>query len=202
MFETGFWTIGRWRGVPIRLHWTIPLAALVFSRFTFAPGFWLAFVLLVLVHEMGHAWLAHRRHLAVFDIQVHGLGGVCRPAPGSLYDNAIVAWGGVLAQLLILGLPAFLIQLFVPIRSVFLAEMIWAFTTTNLWLAAINLLPIPPLDGALAWKLPGLWADRRRHRKAMKAKRDRKRQAAADAEDAVSAARRLAQDALDQAKKR
>ena len=83
VFRTGLWTIGRWRGVPIRLHWSIPLGALFFGHFEFVPGFWLGFVLLVLFHELGHAYLAHRRRLGVLEVQVHGLGGVCVSSCGA-----------------------------------------------------------------------------------------------------------------------
>ncbi len=33
----------------------------------------------------------------------------------------------------------------------FAADVVQVFTQTNLWLILINLLPIPPLDGAEAW---------------------------------------------------
>jgi Zn-dependent protease len=44
----------------------------------------------------------------------------------------------------------------------FTRQLVRAFTVTNAWLIALNLLPIPPLDGAEAWKLGKLIRDRRR----------------------------------------
>jgi hypothetical protein len=83
LVKSGYLRIGRFRGAPIRLHWTVPLACVVFTRFSFVPGAWLGFVLLVLIHELGHAVL-------------------------------------------------------------------------NFELILVNLLPIPPLDGAEAWGVIGL----------------------------------------------
>ena len=35
-------------------------------------------------------------------------------------------------------------------------------------LAALNLIPIRPLDGAQAWELPRIWWKRRQHRRAQR----------------------------------
>ncbi len=176
------------------------MVALLFSRGRFAPGFWLGFVLIVLFHELGHAYLSHRRGLAVFEIQVHGLGGVCVHAPGSEFDGAFIAWGGVLAEILIL-IPAVLVDHFVPYSSPFVAELIYAFTYTNLYVIGFNLIPIAPLDGHRAWKLPGLWRARRGERNAAKQRKKQKAQRRVDAANAERDARDLARAALDAAKR-
>ena len=163
VFDTGYWRVGRIMGVPIELHWTIPVGAFVFGRFAFVPGFWLGFFLLVLIHELGHAFLVKRRGLFNDRIRVHGLGGVSIHQRGTVYDQAIIAWGGVLAQLLVLYVPARLLVAFAPLPpSPFLYDLMGAFLGTNLMVALFNLIPIPPLDGAMAWKLPRLWWTRRR----------------------------------------
>jgi stage IV sporulation protein FB len=218
VFQTGFWTLARYRGIPIRLHWSIPLGALFFGRFELVPGFWLGFVVLVLIHELGHAFLARSRRLPVYDVQVHGLGGVCVHRRGTPFDDAIVAWGGVLAQLLVLYVPAAIVVRVAPeiaTSSAFVAQLFSALLWTNLWLAGINLLPIPPLDGAKAWQLPKLWWERRRKRRAghrapppTRAAPPRNTSDAAhqsppaDTEDAAEVARRLAREALESARKR
>ncbi len=148
MFQTGFWTIARYRGVPIRLHWSLPLGALFFGRFAFVPGFWLGFVALVLVHELGHASLARARKLSVYDVQVHGLGGVCVHRRGTPFDDAIVAWGGVLAQFFVLYVPARVLLALVPVTSEFSAQLLSALLTTNLWLIGINHLSMAPRRGS------------------------------------------------------
>ena len=174
LFDTGFWRVGRVMGVPIGLHWSLPVGAVVFGHFRFVPGFWLGFFLLVLVHEIGHAFLVKRRGLRNREIRVHGLGGVSIHERGTLYDQAIIAWGGVLAQLLVLYVPTVILVNVVELPSLpFLQQLVSAFLFTNLLLAAFNLIPIAPLDGHLAWKLPRLWRTRRRGHRPRKQKTPR-----------------------------
>ena len=160
----GWWTIATVFGAPIRLHWSLPLGALVMSRFTFAPAFWLGFVLLILVHELGHALLVLRYRLGLSEIAVHGLGGWCRhDRTGTAFQASAVAWGGVLGQLVILIATQVVLLVAGPVRSEHGRELVHVFTESNLWLMAINLLPIEPLDGAKAWPLlPMLWEKLRR----------------------------------------
>ena len=157
----GWWTIGSFRGAPIRLHWTLPLGALAWSRFSFAPALWLAFAALILLHELGHALLVLKFRLGLSEIAVHGAGGYCRhERAGSRFEESIIAWGGVLAQLsLLLGVKLALLLLGPP-RMLSLAQVAYVFTEANLWLIFINLLPIGPLDGAKAWPLVGMLLER------------------------------------------
>ena len=165
MFHSGYYTIARFKGAPIRLHWSIPFGALVFGRFQIIPGFWLGFVLLVLIHEMGHAVVVRACGLRVKAIDVHGLGGQCsyEGYPSQL-RIALIAWGGVWAQLLLFTAVSIALMFFRP-QGAFAAELLYALTEANLYLAAINLLPIRPLDGADAWPLFKLLWDRFRLRR-------------------------------------
>ena len=70
-------TLFRFRGVPIRAHWSLPLVALMIGGLRFAPGAWLAWLLVVTPHEMGHAFWALRFRMDVREILLHGLGGHC-----------------------------------------------------------------------------------------------------------------------------
>jgi Zn-dependent protease len=157
MLTTGFWHAGTIRGVPIRFHWSILLGALIFSGFRFSPAFWLAFPLLVLIHELGHAWVIQRLGHRALAIDVTGFGGLCHwdPRFASRLHHALVAWGGVAAQfLLFLAATAYTLIKGGP-SFYWEAEVLHVFTTTNLFLIALNLLPFPPLDGARAWTLFG-----------------------------------------------
>jgi hypothetical protein len=157
VFERGYLTVARFRGAPVRVHWSTPVGALVFTRFAFAPGAWLGFFLLVLFHELGHAVLVRAARMQVVSVDVHGFGGVCRwygvPSPRW---RAGIAWGGVLAQGIILLVTAIAVFVLPPTGSVFLAQLLETFIWTNAFLIALNLLPIPPLDGAEAWPLIGM----------------------------------------------
>jgi stage IV sporulation protein FB len=159
----GYLTLGRWRGAPVRLHWTLPVGAFVFGQGRIVPGFWLGFFLLVFIHELGHAFLVRRLRHQVVSIDVHALGGVCRwSGDPTAIDVARIAWGGVLAQAIAYAVARAALALAGPPETIFAAQLVAAFTTTNLWLIAINLIPVPPLDGAEAWKLIGM---RRRQRR-------------------------------------
>ncbi len=109
----GYLRVARFRGSPVRVHWTTPVGALVFCGtvlgFGFAPAAWGAFVVLLLVHELGHAVVVRRCGLPVRSVDIHGLGGICRYEghPGEV-DRAKIAWGGVVAQALLLVATALL----------------------------------------------------------------------------------------------
>lgn len=150
--QNGYLKIAALRGAPIRLHWTTPLGALLFSGFRYAPGAWAGFVAIVLAHEIGHALLALRHRVRVLGIDVHALGGQCRLADGATRrERIVIAWGGVLAQALVLVLAVLVLR---PAASTpFTMELAETLVGTNLWLIALNLVPVAPLDGALAWQL-------------------------------------------------
>lgn len=155
-WSNGYLTLGRLAGVPVRVHWTLPLGAIFFSRFTWSPGFWLGFFLLILAHELGHAALVKLCKAHVVEVTVHGIGGECRYHGGvSETQGSIIAWGGVLAQATLL-VAALIVRATVGYPSAFVAQLLSVWIDSNLTLMAINLLPIAPLDGATAWKLPGL----------------------------------------------
>jgi Zn-dependent protease len=151
-FRGGYLRIGRFAGTPVRVHWTTPFGLWAFGGFSYAPGAWVALAALFVVHELGHASLVRRARLHVDAIEVHGFGGECRwSGNASPETRARIAWGGVLAQVVVLVVAA-LATPFVgsgPLR----AEILETLTATNLLIIALNLLPIAPLDGADAWKI-------------------------------------------------
>jgi Zn-dependent protease len=154
VLENGYLTLGRFHGARVRVHWSTLLGMLVLTRFHIAPGAWLGFLVVVLVHELGHATLAHRLGMEVVALDVHGLGGQCTYAglPTSK-QQATIAWGGVLAQSALLVASLVVVSILGWPRGGQLGELCYALTWTNAGVIALNLLPIPPLDGADAWTL-------------------------------------------------
>lgn len=146
-------TLFRYRGVPIRAHWSLPVVALLVGGARFAPGAWIAWLVVVTLHEMGHAFWALRYRMDVREILLHGLGGHCAyagsPTPR---QRAVVAWGGVMAQGIVFAI-ALPVSRVVPAQSDFVADLYAVLVGSNLYVALLNLVPIPPLDGAEAWKL-------------------------------------------------
>lgn len=161
MFRRGHVTVPRLFGVPVHLHWSLIPGAFLFGRFAWAPGAWLAFALVILAHELGHAVLVRRLGARPTGIELHALGGECGwRGEVSPLGRSVIAWGGVLAQLL---LAACALPLSGVVTSPLGAGLVSALLGPNLWLVAINLIPVRPLDGAEAWLLvPRLLLRRRR----------------------------------------
>jgi len=164
MFERGYITAARYRGAPIKLHWSLIVGLLWVSGLSFLPGAWAGYVLVVLLHEMGHAFVARRYGLAVKEIMLHGLGGHCAyvgyPTP---WQRAVIASGGVSVQALLLAIFVPLYLLLPPggaNQTAFFSVMVF----TNLFLILFNLIPIAPLDGHEIAKLPGLYRKQRREK--------------------------------------
>lgn len=148
-----WWSLGKIGGVPVRIHAAALLGAIFFSGFRFAPGAWLGFLLVILAHELGHAALVKAAKQHVMRVDVHAFGGECHwVGDATPLQRAVIAWGGVLGQLAV-GIVAAAVWIIVGHVGSFWADLLGALTTGSLWIAALNLVPIPPFDGAEAWKL-------------------------------------------------
>ena len=171
--------LGRLWGIPIGLHWSW---FLIFGLVTWSlavgyfpveypelpsPAYWLLGALTsvlffgsVLLHELGHTWVALRERLKVRGITLFLFGGVAQLSdeprtPGGEFRVSI-AGPLVSAALAVLFGALWLLDQAIPYLaapSVWLARM-------NLMLALFNMIPGFPLDGgrvlrAGVWKLTG-----------------------------------------------
>ena len=156
MFDSGYLPLFSVRGVPVRAHWSTPFGAVLFSRFQFAPGYWLGFLGIVVLHELGHAMLVKRRGLEPLSADLHAFGGQCRyQGHETPLDRSVIAWGGVLAQAGVLVVALLFVFSVGWPQDAFFRDLLYASVYTNLLLIGLNLLPIPPLDGYDAWRLFG-----------------------------------------------
>jgi Zn-dependent protease len=147
-------------GIPVRVHWSVLLAVPALWYFWRAwdeavVGF-AAYLALLLAHEWGHAVQARRLGLRVHFIEVYVLhGGCAHDCAESRHEDAMVAWGGVVAQALVLmpAVSALLLGrlLFHPL-PVLMEAALGVLIPYNLLLIACNLLPIEGVDGQRAWK--------------------------------------------------
>jgi hypothetical protein len=169
----GSWTIARPYGVPIRIHWSVPVCALLAGGIHVAPGAWLAYLLLVVIHEAGHAYVVRRAGARALALDVLGFGGLCWwDGHVTPIQRACIAWGGIWAQTIVLAVTGIAVLLFGMPGHWFAEQMVKTFLVSNLWLIGLNLLPIPPLDGKEAWTLFPLL---RRRFAARRAQRERVR---------------------------
>jgi Zn-dependent protease len=158
------------RRVPILVHWSVP-AICIFLLGAGLPRIWMvaaglgAYLSILVVHELGHHFVAVRRGYHVDRIEVFPLHAFCHlERPESSRDRALIAWGGPIAQLL-LALPftAFILAFgFTSFQTVNAVLAILGYL--NPLIAIVNLTPIAPLDGSLAWKLDLLNMLRRRRK--------------------------------------
>ena len=140
--------LGRLAGIDLRLHWSLPFGVLAFTGIRFEPVSAAMMVALILVHELGHAAVVRLSGAKVVEVTLSGLGGVCHwRGEVSPLGRAAISFGGVWAQLLVFGGGLFF-------RSELDARVAWVLIESNAWLMAVNLLPIAPLDGSQAWRLP------------------------------------------------
>jgi Zn-dependent protease len=164
----GFARITRLSGAPVYVHWSVIVITAVLLANAIKNAASTLFLVssylgVLLLHEWGHALAARRRGHTVWSIELYPLHGLTRyDAPHSHYDACVVAWGGVLAQLAV-ALPLFLWAAIFGFTSVGVLNAIIAiFGYLSLVLAVFNLMPVPRLDGALAWQIvPYLWQRRR-----------------------------------------
>jgi hypothetical protein len=107
---------------------------------------------------------AGRRRLPVLNVVVHGFGGECETVDWiTPWQRAVVAWGGVLAQALLFVLVTVTLNLGLWPPGSVTSDLYSTLTATNLLVACFNLLPLGPLDGREAWRLPWLALLRARH---------------------------------------
>lgn len=117
-----------------------------------------ALLVIVIVHELGHAYYAGKFGCRVLTIDVFFGGGYCsHEAPRYRTEEYIIAWGGILFQLALfaVSLIAWLIIYYFNLLSnhSYIIDALDVLLGFNLFIMVINLIPIRGLDGYKAWRL-------------------------------------------------
>jgi Zn-dependent protease/predicted transcriptional regulator len=170
------WQIARILGIPINVHasWLIILAFVTWSLATgylpeslpglsavryWAMGLFAALLLFVsvLLHELGHSYVALRYRVPIGQITLFVFGGMAqmrREPPGPRAEFLIALAGPVVSLVLGSALLGTVLVMDVPHGFVSLGVLLGS---VNLQLALFNLIPGFPLDGGRMLRA-GLWA--------------------------------------------
>ncbi|MDQ2094775.1 site-2 protease family protein [Rhodobacteraceae bacterium 10Alg 79] len=160
MYQTGpiIWRFRGFLGVPVEIGQTLVLLVGLFGLLGLTGGadplflalFLTMLVLIIYLHELGHAWACLVQGVPVRRIVLHGGGGFCEQAKGATrhQQEFIVAMG----PLVNLGLWALasLVAEYVwrqGIGPISFGYYLMLFATLNIYLFFFNLLPVQPLDG-------------------------------------------------------
>jgi len=193
------WDLGRWRGVPVSMHWTVLLAfpwLYLWTRSLLGAAIGsVAFLALCIAHEFGHVWAARRRRIPVNAVTLSGMHGETdRGFARTQQDEVFVAWAGVGAQMLILIFALIAGQLLGyvgnPLVWLVAGPIIAVWTHWNVFLMIIALLPIGPMDGHAAWRIIAIIKSKFRKKKVgekkpAKLSAERQRELEADSERKV-----------------
>lgn len=158
----GFSKAIRVLGVPTYLHWSFPLGAVVpclFVGFRAEQSIYLCagYILLVAIHELGHAVAARACNLDVLAIEITGFGGMCyTEAPRTIKAALALCSGGLFAQLVLFVIASMALVLFGRPPTLFLNCLALTFTLINIILFIGNIVPTKPAigqvtDGYLIW---------------------------------------------------
>ena len=132
-----------------------------FLLFLVLPPIAVAVVFLsVLIHELGHAWMANRKGYQVYGVSIDILSGAAS-IDSNMHDRdsiPIVAAGPI--STLMLCVSSYFLEPFIP--GSFISYMF----NINLFLFIFNILPIYPMDGGqIVRSLANLSSDRYKYRR-------------------------------------
>jgi stage IV sporulation protein FB len=157
--RSGSLEIMRIRGVQVFVHWSVlVIAALILLRMYKEPVLWIVTVVsymgVLLLHESRHMIAAQRRRYEVLAIELYPVYGITLlESATSRIDRDVIAWGGIVAQLVVAVPLVVHFYIFGATRYAGLNAVLTVFGFYSVFIAVFNLIPMRPLDGATAWDL-------------------------------------------------
>jgi len=113
-----------------------------------------SYLSIILLHEFGHAFFVKKLGYETHTIYLGVVHGLCEyELPHNMKHQAIIAWGGVLAQLFV-AIPLIIVSQTTDISRVQGVSQIIAFLGyISAFIAVVNLAPARGFDGETAWKI-------------------------------------------------
>lgn len=148
------------RKIPVLIHWTFPIGGLFIAYFlgdvswgTVIPLI-IAYTMLILVHESGHAIAAVMSGCKVKAVLVTGTGGWCfADDPRSFSSRLVFYAGGIIAQFIVLFMSILYIVFFDGPEFKVINLFVFVFTVVNVFIIIVNVLPFEGTDGRKIWCL-------------------------------------------------
>ena len=146
-------------GAPVFLHWSVLLAmSMLLGLSINSPILALISICsyfgIIMLHEIGHAFVANRLGYGVRGIYLGFFHGKCiMDAPYRQKHRSLIAWGGVTAQFIV-AIPLIISAQALKVNEVFGLGPVVAFLGyISALVALVNLAPGRGLDGFEAWRL-------------------------------------------------
>jgi len=116
-----------------------------------------SFILLMFLHELGHAYFVRKYGHYLTEIQLFPLHGHCLFEYDPEYElETLIFAGGLIVQTFVLVFWVWVVGVFNFLKWVHLIDLIepatHIFVHVNVFLLLVNSLPIPGLDGYELWK--------------------------------------------------
>jgi len=143
----------------VYIHWSVwPIVGFILFNVIRHPLTSLlaltAYMSVLLIHEAGHLIAAERMACEVLSIRPYPIFGVTNfEMPWSKFDHCVIAWGGVLAQAVVVAPIVVAVSLFGYTRFESINAVLAILGFFSVGVALFNLLPVKPLDGAIAWAI-------------------------------------------------
>jgi Zn-dependent protease len=147
------------KSVKVYVHWSVLLiGGVILAGALENPPVAFASIIsyygVILLHESGHMIAAQRSGCTVSSIELYPIWGItCFTEPYSQRDRCIIAWAGVVAQLMVAVPLVTLVEIFGFTRFQPINAVLTIFGFLSILMVPFNLLPIRPLDGSVAWTL-------------------------------------------------
>jgi len=157
-------------GAPVYIHWSALVVIAAIFLFSLSSPIYGAIAVasylgIIVVHEIGHAIVAMKLKYGVTAIKIGAVHGLCEyEEPYSEWEDVIIAWGGVAAQVVVALFVLTIAALYTGDSYGYFGPVVAFLGYINLVIAAVNLAPSPWLDGYKTWRIVPLLEGRSRAR--------------------------------------